>query len=125
MARIEVHEDRVRVALTRSERLAAVRRSELLLDRAAISSAVITDDPWVWMRGVRAPGTEIPHVFAIGTYRNLAGRDFVIARRGIDAVVLDFEWGDLDPAPEFDGFARVILSTARAEELIRTLRVAP
>lgn len=138
MARIEVHDDRVLVQLTRSERIAAVHGKNIVLDRSAISSAVLTDDPWVWIRGVRAPGLEIPFIYAIGTYRTHAGKDFVLARQKSKAVVLDFDLpesedhqGGGDPGADrethdtFDRFARVILSTSRAEELIRALRVAP
>ncbi|WP_125100475.1 hypothetical protein [Leucobacter chromiireducens] len=128
MARVEVHEDRVVIRLTRAERVAALRRRDITLDRSAITSAVITEDPWVWLRGVRASGSHVPGTLASGTWRSFTGRDFVLARKGRDAVIID-----LEPAPEtaedrgwvgeFDAFSRVILSTVHAAELVRALRL--
>lgn len=97
-----------------------------MLDREAITSALITDDPWVWLRGVRSPGAHIPGRLALGTWRAHGGRDFVVARSGRPAVVLDFEVSEQEPGwvGEFDQYARVVLSTNHAAELIRALRVA-
>ena len=130
MARVEVHGDRVIVKLTASERVAALRRRDVVLDRAAITSAVVTDDPWVWIRGVRSPGTYIPGTIASGTWRNLSGRDFVLVRGGRSAVVIDLEVPEGAEEErgwvgEFDSFARVIVSTVHAADLITALRLDP
>ncbi|WP_025132777.1 hypothetical protein [Leucobacter sp. PH1c] len=128
MARVEVHEDRVVIRLTRAERVAAFRRRDITLDRSAITSAIITADPWVWLRGVRAAGSHVPGTLASGTWRSFSGTDFVLARKGRDAVIID-----LDPevataedrgwVSEFDHFSRVILSTVHAGDLVRALRL--
>lgn len=128
MARVEVHSDRLVIKLTASEKLAAVRRQDVTLDRAAIKSAIITDDPWVWIHGVRAPGLHVPGKYATGTWRNLTGRDFVMARSGREAVVIDFERPEHPDEErgwvgEFDQYSRVILSTVHAAELVRALRL--
>lgn len=128
MARVEVHPDRVVIGLTASEKVWALHRRDIVLDRAAIRSVIITDDPWVWIRGVRAPGTLVPGRFASGTWRNLSGRDFVLARRGRDSVVIDLEVPDGAEEDrgwvgEHDRFARVIISTVHASELIQALRL--
>lgn len=128
MARIEVHADRVVIRLTASEKTLSLRRHDVVIDRSAITSALITDDPWIWIRGVRAPGTHLPGRMAIGTWRNLAGKDFVLARAGREAIVIDIDvpngaeedgWVN-----EFSAFSRVIVSTAHAAELIRALRLS-
>lgn len=105
-----------------------MRRRDVVLDRDAISSAVITDDPWVWLRGVRSPGAHIPGRLALGTWRALGGRDFVVVRSGRPAVVIDLEVPDeADHEPgwvgQYDHFARVIVSTTHAAEFIRALRL--
>lgn len=128
MARVEVHPDRVVIRMTAAERFAAMRRRDIVLDRSAITSAIVTDDPWVWVRGVRVPGATIPGRLAAGTWRNFSGRDFVLVRRGRKAVVIDFEnpegaEEDHGWHGEFDHFSRVIVSSVHAGELIQALRL--
>lgn len=126
MARVEVHADRVVVKLTRAEKLLSLRRHDVVFERDLVSSVLITDDPWVWLRGVRSPGTHLPGRLAYGVWRNLSGRDFALLRRGVPAVVLDLEAADSHTAhEEFDDFARVILSTTHAAELVQAMRLTP
>lgn len=117
MARVEVFPERVVIKLSNPERALALRRADVVLDRDSITSALITDDPWVWLRGVRSPGTHLPTKLAMGTWRGLGGKDFVLIRSGRPAVVLDFD------VPDDEGFERVILSTGHAADLIRALRL--
>ncbi|MFC6235523.1 hypothetical protein ACFPZL_10560 [Leucobacter soli] len=128
MARVEVYPDRVVIRLTASEKAIAMRRRDIVLDRDAIVSAVITEDPWVWLRGVRSPGAHLPGRLALGTWRALSGRDFVVARSGRPAVVIDLDVPegaeeDRGWVGEFDPFARVIISTAHAGDLVAALRL--
>lgn len=126
MARVEVFADRMVIKLSTPERALAMRRQELVLSRDAMTSAVITDDPWVWLRGVRSPGAHLPTKLAIGTWRGLDSKDFALIKAGRPAVVIDFEVADVEDAGwtgEFDSFARVIISTSHAAELIRALRL--
>lgn len=128
MARIEVHADRVIIRLTAAEKTVALRRKDIVLERAAIRSAIITEDPWVWIRGLRSPGAALPRGLAYGTWRTRSGRDFVLARRGREAVVFDLDIPeDADEnrgwVGEFDTFSRVIVSTVHAAELVRALRL--
>lgn len=130
MARVEVHADRVVVKLTRAEKLLSMRRHDIVFERALMSSVLITDDPWVWLRGVRSPGTHIPGRLAYGVWRNLSGRDFALLRKGVPAVVVDFEVPEDEAAgtgghSDYDGFSRVILSTEHATELVQALRLTP
>lgn len=127
MARVEVFADRIVIKLSTSERALSLRGRDVVLSRDAITSALITDDPWVWLRGVRSPGTMVPTKLAFGTWRGLGGRDFALIRSRRPAVVLDFDVPD-DPEEEgwvgeFDRFVRVIISTAHAAELISALRL--
>lgn len=144
MARVEIYPDRLVIRLTASERALAMRRRNVVLERDAITSAVITDDPWVWLRGVRSPGAHVPGRLALGTWRGLGGRDFAVIRSGRPAVVIDLDvpegaeeergWVTVDRAEpgaagadgqvvSYDRFARVILSTRHAAELIQALRL--
>lgn len=127
MASVQVYPDRVVIQLTASEKALAMRRRDVVISRDRITSALITGDPWIWLRGVRAPGAHVPRRIAVGTWRNLAGRDFAVVRRGRPAVVVDLdtvaEPGSTTDRGGFDDFARVILSTRHAAELVRALRL--
>ena len=126
MARVELYSDRVVIRLTAAEKTMSLRRRDIVLERDAITSAVITDDPWVWLRGIRAPGTYIPGRLACGTWRGSGGHDFVLVRSGRPAVVIDLdvsEEGESGWVAEYDPFARLILSTHHATDLVRALRL--
>lgn len=101
------------VVLSAAERALAVRRRSVVLDRSAITRVQLTDDPWTWLRGVRAPGTYLPATLAIGTWRYAAGKDFAVIRRSRPGVVID-----LEPDGEFQ---RVILSTRHGLALVQAL----
>ena len=123
-----MHHDRVIVLLSGAEKVLAFHRGPVVLRRAAIRSAVITDDPWIWIRGVPSPGTHLPGKIACGTWRGLGGEDFLLIRGKHRAVVIDMnDERDADPKVEGDveesHYGRVILSTAHASELIRALRL--
>lgn len=126
MARVEIYPDRVVIRLTAAEKTLSLRRRDIVLERDAITSAVITDDPWVWLRGVRAPGAHVPRKLACGTWRGPGGRDFALIRSGRPAVVIDLD-APVDGGDgwigEFDPFARLIVSTHHAAELVRALRL--
>lgn len=125
MARIEVFPEQVVIKLSAPERTLALRKRDIVLSREAITSALITDDPWVWLRGVRSPGAHVPTKLAIGTWRGFGGKDFALIRAGRPAIVLDFDTSEQDGRgwiSEYDQFSRVILSTAYAAELIQALR---
>lgn len=128
MARIEVHPDRLIVKLSAAEKTLSLRHRDLVLERNAISSATITNDPWVWIRGVRSPGAHVPRSLAIGTWRGESGKAFVLVRSGKPAIVIDFSLPfGAEPEDkwvgEFDAYARVIVSTEHAEELMRALKL--
>lgn len=128
MARVEVYADRVVVRLTTAEKALALRTRDIVVQRSAITSVVITNDPWVWLRGVRSPGTHIPGRLALGSWRSFSGTDFALIRKGKPAVILDLELPDgvqheAGWVSEYDHFARVILSSNRAAELISALKL--
>jgi hypothetical protein len=132
MARIEVHPDRVAISLSRSEKLLSFYRKDIVINRLWVRSALITDDPWIWMRGIPSPGTHLAGRIACGVWRGLGGEDFLLVRGKHKAVVIDIDVSSTmtpevgeqaDSDDEFSHFGRVILSTAHAAELIRALKL--
>ena len=43
---------------------------------SAVTAVRVVDDPWPELRGMRAPGTGLPNVIAVGTRRGGFGKDF-------------------------------------------------
>jgi len=114
MASLSVHPDRLEIHLTRTERTLAVRRESLVVQRENIRSVIITEDPWIWLRGIRSPGTFIPLVLAAGTWKFHGGKDFVSIKRHRQAVVIDL----VD-----EEFSRLILTSQHAPDLIASLQL--
>jgi hypothetical protein len=71
------------------ERFGACVTHDLALPLAAIRSVRATDDAWSELRGVRAPGSGIPGLLALGTRRHSLGRDFVAIYGKGPAVVVE------------------------------------
>ena len=116
MAHVRVHNDRIEVHLTPAEKTLALRSDDLVVQRDDIRSATVTDDPWVWIRGIRKRGSEIPLVVAVGVWKYHGGTDFVIVKGKRPAVVLELAAGE---------FTRIILSTNHSAALIDRLKVEP
>ncbi|GAA1057792.1 hypothetical protein GCM10017608_01940 [Agromyces luteolus] len=114
MANLRVHNDRLEVHLTPAEKSLALRGADVIVQRDDIRSATITDDPWIWVRGIRRRGTEVPLVIAVGVWKTHSGSDFVLVKGKRQAVVLELSDGEFD---------RLVLSTSRAAELIDRLKV--
>lgn len=114
MAQLRVHPDRIEVHLTPAEKSLSLRSADIVVQRDDIRSATITDDPWVWIRGIRTRGSELPLVVAVGAWKYHGGLDFVIVKGKRQAVVLELAAGE---------FARIILSTNHAAALIDRLKL--
>jgi len=114
MASLRVHTDRIEVHLTTAEKTLAFRVDDIIVQREDIRSATITDDPWIWIRGIRRRGTDVPLVVAVGVWKTHGGSDFVIVKGKRPAVVLELAGGE---------FTRVIVSTNHAKQLIDSLKL--
>lgn len=104
------------VVLSGAERAMAFRKGNVVIPRSTIAKVQLTDDAWNWLRGVRSPGTHVPGLIAVGTWRSAgAVADFSVIRRKRPAVVID-----LEGHPEFE---RVVLTTRHGLELVQALQV--
>lgn len=122
MASLRVYPDRLEIGLSRAEKVLSLRRDDIVVRRGDIQSVTITEDPGIWVRGVRAPGIGLPMLLAVGEWRYHGGKDFLAVKgRGRQAVVID-----IDPSEgveDADAFSRVILTTPHAARLIKALRL--
>ena len=115
MARLLVGGDDLRVLLSWLERLGAFAGYGFSVPLAAVGAVRVSDDPWSELRGMRAPGTGLPRVIALGTWRHSSGRDFVAVYGKRRAVVVDLAGVR---------FARLVVSTPDAERVAAEIRGA-
>ncbi|MFF1876787.1 hypothetical protein [Leifsonia sp. NPDC058230] len=115
MADLHVHPDRLEIHLTPAEKVLALKREDLVVPRDSIRSVAITEDPWIWIRGIRAPGASVPLTLAVGTWKFHGGKDFLLIKgKQRAAVVIDLEGEE---------YSRVIVSTQHSSKLIEALRL--
>jgi hypothetical protein len=114
MATMNVTAGEVVVLLNALEKLGAVH-GDVRVPRAAVRGVHIATEPFSEVRGLRAPGTGIPGIIALGTWRRLGGKkDFIAAYRGRPAVIIEL---DQDMA----GFERLIVSVDSPDQVQRLL----
>ena len=116
MAVLFVHPDRLEIRLSRAEKLLSLRRSDIEVPLESIRSAALTDDPWIWVRGIRAPGTAVPLTLAVGSWKFHDGKDFLLIKGTRTSVVIDLEGAE---------FSRIIVTTRHSLTLLRALRLPP
>lgn len=114
MVTLMLDSTRLEIVLSAGERALAFRTRNVIIPRDVILRVQLTDDPWTWLRGVRAGGTYIPRTLAAGTWRSAAGDDFALIRRRRPGVVVDLSG--------HDEFERVVLSTRHGAALAKALR---
>ncbi|WP_261166911.1 hypothetical protein [Microbacterium sp. Marseille-Q6965] len=116
MVTLLLDQTRLEIVLSATERALAFRRESLTLERKAIRRVQLTDEPWTWLRGIRAAGTHVPGAIAMGTWRASKGTDFVVLNgRKRHGVVIELVRGE--------SFSRVILSTRHGLALVQALRL--
>jgi len=114
MVRLLVDSDTLEVQLSPLERTLARRRESVRIDRSRIARVQLTDEPFTWLRGVRAPGSHVPGRLAYGTWKSVFGNDFAAVREGRPGVVVELD-GD-------DEFERIVVATKHGIGLVRALQ---
>jgi hypothetical protein len=98
-------------ALERAEGL----HRDIRVPLGAVTSVRAVDDAWPELRGMRAPGTGLPQVIAVGTRRGGFGKDFAAVHGKGPAVVVELE------GCEFDRLVVTSEDAAQAVEAIRAV----
>ncbi len=80
-----------------------------------VTSVRVVDDPWPELRGMRAPGTGLSHVIAVGTRRGGFGKDFAAVHGKGPAVAVELEGCD---------FERLVVTLDDAARTVDTIRSA-
>lgn len=112
VASIALLDESLVVSLSVVEKLGALH-GDMTIPRSGVRSVRSVVSPLDEVRGIRSPGTGVPWLIALGTYRTLHARDFVAAYRAPGVVV------------ELTGqrYHRLVVSTPNAEQLVAAFAV--
>lgn len=102
------------VELTAREKLAGLR-GDVTIPLTSIASVDVVPNALAATRGLRAPGLALPGLRKVGTWRSLAGAEFVVASRGQAGVRLTLTGHRL---------ASVLLGDDDADALAQRIRSA-
>ena len=103
--------DELVVTLNDLEKAGALR-GDVHVPASALRSVRVSARPFAELQGLRAPGTGIPGVIALGTWRSKGGKVFAAVYRGGPAVVVELEGAE---------FRRLIVSAHDAETVAASL----
>ncbi len=112
MADIEMETSDLRVALTRGEKWAALRRSDLTIPWSQIQTVEVVAEPYRLVHGLRAPGLAVPWRTRIGTWRAKGRKIFAVTTRHTPGIRLELQGHD---------FAQVLLSLPAPDGLAEQL----
>jgi hypothetical protein len=90
MAELTVHDDALTLTLSRLEHAEGFHRN-LTVPLTSLGAVRAVADPWPELRGIRAPGTGMPGVVAVGTRRGSFGKDFAAVHGKGPGVVVELD----------------------------------
>jgi hypothetical protein len=90
MARVGREGDELAVRLNDLEKAGALR-GDVRVPMSSVRSVTVSTTPFRDLRGIRAPGTGLPGVVALGTWRYRGGKDFAALYRGGPALVIELD----------------------------------
>ncbi len=115
MATLAVVGENLIVKLSWFEKLEAWH-SDVSVRRSGVRDGRVVDSAWPELRGVRAPGTGVPGVVAVGTRRGGFGKDFAVVHGNGPAVVVELEG---------ERYARLVVTAKDAGALAETVTGTP
>ena len=112
MADLEVDGDALVLHLRAIEK-AEGAHGDIRVPLKAVTAVRAVDDPWPELRGMRAPGTGLPNVIAVGTRRGGFGKDFAAVHGKGPAVVVELEGAS---------YGRLVITADAAAALVEKLK---
>lgn len=115
MAELKIDGDDLWLKMSRLEQLEGLHR-DVRVPISLIREVRPVADPWLELRGIRAPGMGLPRVIAVGTRHGSFGKDFACVHGNGDGVVVDL----CDEA----SFHRIVVTSDEAEHVAATIEAA-
>lgn len=112
MARLNVEGDELVLDLSGLEKVEGLHGT-IRVPLSSVREVRLVDDPWPELRGIRAPGTGMPGVIAVGTRRGSGIKDFAAVHGQGPAVVVELQGTDFD---------RLVVTEDDAESAVSDLR---
>jgi hypothetical protein len=112
MGHLNVEGDELVLDLSGMERLEGLH-GDIRVPVSTVRDVRWTDDPWSELRGIRAPGTGVPGVVAVGTRRGRAIKDFAAIHGQGPAVVVELEGAE---------YGRLVVTEENAESAAADLK---
>lgn len=107
MADVSVDRGTLTLELTSAEHVEGFHRS-IAVPISSVTAVRVAPDIWSELRGIRAPGTGLPGVIAVGTRRGSFGKDFAAVHGQGPGVVVELSGQE---------FQRFVLTSADPEAL--------
>ncbi|HUY67477.1 MAG TPA: hypothetical protein VMV06_11715 [Acidimicrobiales bacterium] len=95
MAELRAEGDHLVLHLTAAEHLEGVH-GDIVVPMSSITTMRASEDVWSELRGIRAPGTGIPGIIAVGTRRGSFGKDFAVVHGKGSGVVVELSGEEFD-----------------------------
>ena len=111
MAELVIDKESLTVVLSAAERVEALHR-DVSVPRAAITEVRAVPDGMDQVRGLRAPGTGLPGVIMVGTWRSSDGTTFAVCHGRRPAVVIELTG---------QAFDRLVVTVDNPEEAVASL----
>jgi hypothetical protein len=112
VASLSVEGDELVLTMTPLEKVEGFHGS-IRVPTSTVRRVRSVDDPWNELRGLRAPGTGVPRVIAVGTRRGGGIRDFAVVHGQGPGLVVDMDGAEFD---------RFVVTDEHAEALATELR---
>ena len=111
MAKLIVDDQEITVSLSAVEKLEALH-GNVTVPRSAVARVRTVPDGMVEVHGLRAPGTGLPGVIKVGTWRSRKGKTFAVCHGRRPAIVLDLVGSTYD---------RLVVTVDDPEHAMRSL----
>jgi hypothetical protein len=115
MAELRVEADELVLHLSVVEKAEGFH-GDIRVPLRCVTDVRVVDDPWPELRGIRAPGTGIPRVVAVGTRRGSDVKDFAAVHGTGPGLVIELDGAE---------YGRFVLTTDDPAAVAETIRSAP